>query len=248
MKFTNWIKQNSLSLIISISLVVIFLAFVFFSEESFKGLNNLAYFFLYMGISIFSWTLPKNRIFNIIKIILAVPYLILMFLMPFFGFLYASIYGILGPLAAITIFIHYVPEYLFNVDLLFATKLYLVLTIWSIVVVSFSEKIMRRVILIQDNDKPNNRKEKQIDFTLSLINNGIIKYIIYLSFFISLVIFSFTRLNQIEIFDNNDLNTAIIQSFVTFIAFDRLIMNKQLFKFSRIEILKNLMNVWKTYT
>ena len=170
--------------------------------------------------------------------------MILLFLKPFSGFLFSLIVGLYIPLGIIAMIFKNGPEYIFNIDLLYATKVYLILTIWSITISIFGERFMRYSILLQEYDKPKQSAETQIEFNKSLLDNGGIKYFIFTSYFIVLIIFSVVKLNHFKIFNNEDLYLAINLSFVTFLSFDRLLSSKKLLKIMPKKIGFNLVKIW----
>ena len=244
----NWFKSNAFVHALSVFLILAAYLIKDVSEFKLWGVNWFAYLSLYSGILIFSYTFPKNTFFNFVHLIIAIPYLFLQLFTPFINLFLALIVGFVLPIGTIFLFIEYVPEILLNIDLYFATKLYLSLTLSSIVVVTFGEKLMKYLISVQENGRVINRKEKRIEFTLSLVNNGIVKYLIFLLYFFLLLVFSISKFNGITIFEGENINSAILQSFVTFIAFDRLITNKKLMMIVPQKVKENLIALWKTNT
>ncbi|NQY31245.1 MAG: hypothetical protein HRT69_17485, partial [Flavobacteriaceae bacterium] len=229
MKFIKWLKEYSFSLIIS--LILITGSLIYYAYNGITSENFYFLLFLYMGVFSLVGTFPQNKILNILKVIIYIPFLLLMLIKPFFGFFLAIIIGVYAPLAIISLIFIHLPENLFQIDLLSSTKVYLIFTIWTIVISIYGEYFMKQAILIQEHDKSEEKKTSQIDFNKSLLNNGIIKYLLFLTYFIVLIVFSIIKLNHYDLFENDHLYLAINLSFFSFLSFDRLITNKNLINF-----------------
>lgn len=214
-----------------------------FGEE---GIHKLfLYFGIYLGLFLSTTLLPDNKIGNVITFIILIPYILSIIFLPFIELVLLFIIVFFTPLVFISMFIDKVPEAIFDTDLLFGTKLYLMLTISSILISVFAESIIVKFIPLWNSEKEDNRISKRVEFTLSLINRGVIKYTIYFSFFLLLIIFSVAKFNQIDIFENQDVMNVILTSFATFIAFDRLTLNKDLINMNPKGVLKKLVNLYR---
>jgi hypothetical protein len=156
---------------------------------------------------------------NVIYPLVVKPYLkmftgLLFFLCVFFGGIYFLIKNI--------------PNYI-GINLQFATKAYFALCFSSILLRSFGNKIISS--LVKMNYKVDNENE-HIELTLSLFNEERIRYAIYFLFLIILMFFSFLSFEEKNIFSYEKIPSAILTSFATFIAFDRLFNNWSLIKFN----------------
>ena len=140
-----------------------------------------------------------------------------------------------------------VPEQVFNYDMLISTKIYLIFTLSTITIVLYNERIIARVNKVQEYDKPNDREVKQLEFTKLFINKNNAKFGIYVFYFFILVVTSIITLNKIEVFENKDLMSATLQSFATYIAFERIINNTHIVGMSKRDLLTKLLEVFKTY-
>lgn len=59
-----------------------------------------------------------------------------------------------------------------------------------------------------------------------------------------MIIYSITSLNEIELFNIENTNVAVMQTFGTYIAFDRLISNRTLFDFKPKKFLHKISKIW----
>lgn len=73
------------------------------------------------------------------------------------------------------------------------------------------------------------KKFKLDELTEYILNKENIRFIIYSSFFIYLLIFSFQYLQNSSIFEIGEKDKAVYQSFLCFLAFDRLLLNSKRF-------------------
>jgi hypothetical protein len=60
-----------------------------------------------------------------------------------------------------------------------------------------------------------------------IINKENIRFVIYISFFIYLVVYSYKMLGNSSILETSLHDKAILQSFLCFLAFDRVILNSK---------------------
>lgn len=222
-----------------------FIGFIIFHSYAGDELGVLPFGLLYIGICALTWSLPENKFFNFIKIAVAIPYIIGIFILPFIELFFLLMVTVFTPLTVIALFIDKVPEAILGIDLLFNTKLYLMLIISSILISLFAEIIIVKFITYWNRTKSDERVSKRVEFTLGLINSGVIKYSIYFLFCLSLFVFSIAKFNQIDIFEDRDIVNVILTSFATFIAFDRLTLNKNLININPKRMFKKLLNLWQ---
>jgi len=229
-------------------LFLILLATVLYALHLFLYNFNkiLGYYFLYESISFLIMALPNRRPFKKIKFLVSALHSIGLLLDPIIRLSLAITSFFATPLALSLLLFHVIPELIFQIDLTLEVKIYLIATFSSIFMVLFGESAAN--IIKVDDYKPKERRKKQIEFVLSVINHDVIKYIIYLSFFISLLFFSFVQLNDMNLFGEKNIGIPILQAFGTFIAFDRLVQNKNLMNINLKRTFKKLLIVWETYT
>lgn len=122
----------------------------------------------------------------------------------------------------------YGPEF-FGYDLNYNTKAYLCITTTVILLRTFGNWLIKSIV--KWNYKIDNQVE-HIELTLFLVNEERIRYFIYFLFFISLAVLSYFSLEEIKVFSHLKLPMAILNSFATFIAYDRLFNSRNLIKFN----------------
>ncbi len=237
-------RKLSLKIIIPIICYVFFYGLHLFEKDS--G-SYYSYFFLYLGLYTSSHLLPNWIIFKQIKILIAIPAVLILLLGPLMQVFFFIIYALIVPFSIIALIYKIVPEYVFGVDLNYSTKLYLILVTGTITTTLFVEKIMLKVNQGLNYDKPEKRQKSQMELALTLVNTERIRFIIYTLFFCYLVIFSLSKLADFEIFTIPKINLSIFYSFVTFIAFERIIHNLKLMKFRPRTFLIKLFNTWEKH-
>lgn len=202
------------------------------------------YILTYLGVLSITLTLPDWKIFKIIKIIISIPAGIFFYIGPLLKVFFVFTYAYLLPFGLFSFFYKYVPIYILNFNLSYASKVYLVLTSTTIFVTLFSEKIMIWTNKIINENNPDELVSLYHSLGTHLINKHRTRYIIFFSFFIYLIIYSLTSLNQNDLFNIENTNVAIMQTFGTYIAFDRLISNRNLFEFKPKIFLQKLSKIW----
>jgi uncharacterized membrane protein (DUF485 family) len=98
---------------------------------------------------------------------------------------------------------------------------FIVLTLTSIIMTTFGDNIVRKWHDIQNKDD----KEKYYELSLKILDQKKSRYLIFFIYFVLLISFNISSLNDRPILGDADLTTAILQSFATFIAYDRLLTN-----------------------
>lgn len=129
-----------------------------------------------------------------------------------------------------------------NISLEYSTKLYLQISIYTILIRSFGNQLIG--FLVKFYYKTDNQKE-HVNLTLSLVNEERIRYSIYLVFLVLLVYFSIINLEGEDSFTHKNVPSAVLNSFASFIAFDRLINNWSLIKFNSKRHWELLIEVYK---
>ena len=203
--------------------------------------------FYYGFIFAMALILPKNRYINKILLVIKMPFFILTLFMPLIKMFYLFIWGFVVPFIICFLVFSVIPEVIFNIDLTDATKIYLIVTLGTIIIILFSDKIIQKVNSIQEGDKPH-RQESQLEFSRLFVNNGIAKFSIYAFYFIIIVVSSVVTLNRISTFLEKDMMLAIVQSFATYIAFERITNNLMLIKLNRKDIVLRLFKVFESYS
>jgi len=213
---------------------------IYFNKE------NSAYLYIitYMGIVFIIITLPDNKYFNWFKAIVLIPAGIIGVIGPLLKILFEFIFAYFLPLGFIAMFFKYVPEQLLNINIAFAAKVYLTLTTTSIFITLCSEKLMIWCRKTMNSDNPRELLHLYNDLGNLLINKQRTRYTIFFSFFCYLLLYSIASLNNIELFTVKNTNVAIMQTFATYVAFDRLLSNKNLFEFNPKLFLSKISLIW----
>jgi hypothetical protein len=214
-------------LIPSVIFLIIFLSFHYFAKKSGNFYDVYHWFFLYLSLLVISPSLSNNRFGKYLCYIIQFPAAILLVLAPYInaigtlGIIYIMVLSITG------VFFEIIPSKLFNLNLQESTYIYLVLTTASIIITTNGDKLVMLWHHIQEDEKD---KERQNAISLGILNQRRSKFIVFAVYFVAVVVFAFCNLNNIQLFDAPKIDTAILQSFATFVAFDRLLSNKGLLK------------------
>lgn len=88
------------------------------------------------------------------------------------------------------------------------------------------------------------KRFKLVKLCKYIVSKRNIVLIIYSIFFITLTIFNILSLQQGSYYQNSNIDNAILQSFATFVAFERIVDNVKLTKFSPSELLKTFKLSW----
>ena len=198
----------------------------------------------YIGLVLIAITIPDLREFNWIKLIILMPFAILGIIGPLLKFFVVFMCAYLMPFCVIALFYLKIPIYLFNIDLTYASNVYLTLVSSLIFITFFSEKLM-----IWFNEVFNGNNSKELtelyqNLGILLINKQRARYLIFFGFFLYLITYSLANLNEIELFEIKNVNVAIMQTFGTYIAFDRLMSNRSLFEFKYNVFQNKILKIW----
>lgn len=123
--------------------------------------------------------------------------------------------------------------------------IYIILTFSVIVSTIFNFQIKHIVYIVSPfrvyySIKLKKYKFKElIDY---LISENNVRFIIYLSYFLYLIIFNAFNLQNQNFYNNPVVDKAILQSFITFIAFDSVLRNFKSLEFKPSEMLTKILN------
>ena len=229
---------------INLFLIVFGMIIIIFSLYINTSHSMYGYILTYIGIVSITVTLPEWKFLKWIKIIILLPGDILSIIGPLFKISFVFFYAYLMPLIVFAFFYKYVPIYFFNIDLTYASNVYLTLTSTFIFITIFSENLMVWFNRIVNNDNPGELINLYDNLGTHLINKQRTRYLIFFGFFLYLIIYSIASLNEIELFNIKNTNVAIMQTFGTYIAFDRLISNRTLFDFKPKTFLHKIAKIW----
>jgi len=206
-----------------------------------------SYFLYYIAISSTSSLLPDWILFKQIKNIIGLPAAILMLSAPLIEVFYFLMFAFVFPFFLIYRLVDLISASLLNNNLNSATELYLVLVLGTIFITLFCEKTIKFMNKVMNYEKSKQRINSNLDLALSLANKSKVRFVIYLSFFIYLIIFSVERLNNIQIFETEQFNFAVFYSFATYIAFERILHNLNLMQINPKLFYSKLYKAWDSH-
>ena len=231
-------------LIFSIIVIVIQYYFVPMTKDSqlFFVVKMLQYMIAYNCVRIFSRMFKQWKYYGILYKVVEFPVVVYpLVIKPYIKmkigllfFLSVTFSVVYFPLKYLSLFT--------NLSLEYSTKLYLLISIYTILIRCFGNQLIS--LLVKYNYKTDNQKE-HVNLTLALVNEERIRYCIYLVFLILLVYFSIINLQGEDAFTHKNIPSAVLNSFASFIAFDRLINNWSLIKFNSKKHWELLIEVYK---
>lgn len=247
----NEIYSIIIILLTNILMVGILFLTMFLIEISSKVDYMLLKFLAYILLCIIIFQINKRHntlFFNTIANIIYAPFIILFFVVliaiPVLSvqmsvFLYL-VFSFLAPMTA-----YRIDEYFQLTVLNFETWVYIIITLGIIIAFSFHKYLkilVVKIVSIIHLKSERIQKLKLIelnDFVLS-INN--VKFTIFFLYLIYLITTNITALQHNSFYENQNIDKAVLQSFVTFVAIDRIltILKQTEFKPSKLlEILKS---------
>jgi hypothetical protein len=181
----------------------------------------ILWIFPYLAVLIILSFFTHYKPVRILHSILWLPGIALIAAGPFMQILWSFIYTYLMILGGTVILVFLIPKFFFHYSVEFAAGVYVVLTIASILATTFSEKIIKSVHSAQ------NREYSQFSerVSLKLFGQSNVRFAIFVFYFILLIVFNFSNLNKTPLLKQEHIDTAVLQSFATYVAFDRIISN-----------------------
>jgi hypothetical protein len=237
----NWLIENRFPLIISLFLYLIFQGFYLYGG---KDGQLFSWMFLYMGILLFSSTLPNWKLLTPILIILQIPMLLLKLIHPFiqtflmFIMLFTFSFGLLALL------LKHFPEYPFQLDMTFASKFYILLITGSMILTLWGHKAIPYFNSIINSSRAEEKENTQLVLTLSIMNRNKIKFLIYIGFLIYLIPYSIALLSNTYLFNIPNVDKAVFNAFISYTAFERVLTNIDLMKIDWKSFFNKLFKAW----
>lgn len=131
------------------------------------------------------------------------------------------------------------------INLNFATHIYIMVT-FSVVFATLGNTQLKKLIyMVSPFRLTQLQKLKKIDFkelTDYLLSENNIKFIIYSIYFLYLLVINFFNFQQNSFYSNSETDKAVLQSFITFIALERLVTNLKELDFKPSEMIKRLLD------
>lgn len=188
----------------------------------------------------------KNKVFDFVTQAIMLPFSLL------YGFVTVAIpilstqiylFAYLGLSFFIPLVLYRIDERLFITGLKEETWSYLIITSGVIIATLLHKQITFLTFklipfLARKSEKMN--RVKLVELCEYIVSKNNIKLVIYSLFFIALIVFNILSLQQNSYFDNPNIDEAILQSFVTYIALERILTNLKLTEFRPSELLKTV--------
>lgn len=251
------IKKESKSTLLVLTIIITSLVIMFFLSmgmehlNATKSVNWVFYFFGYVVLLIFFGWLHKkfpNKLLKYLNIGISLPLAIFSFLfqfaIPTIGLvLHIFLFGLFA--FALPLLLIRANEYFDYITLTEQTALFINLTFATCFSVAFYKQILNFVYRFGPFRIKESKKMKKFrldELTEYILNKENIRFIIYSSFFIYLIIFSFQYLQNSSIFEIQEKDRAVYQSFLCFLAFDRILLNSKSFILLPSEFLNKMIN------
>lgn len=238
------IKATILIFLINIiaALIVIGFNYIIENVEKLKyfGVAILAYIALNIIFNFLNFKLD-NRIIKVITTILGFP-----------AALFTATISVLIPALMIQVYLILyliisviVPLIILRLDEKFHLTnfsieawIYLIITVGVITATLFNRQIQNiifRIIPFTAIKKEREERSKIIELCNYIISTSNIKLVIYSLYFIGLLLFNFFTFQDSSFFDTKNIDKAILQSFITFLAFERMFANLKISEFKRMQ-------------
>lgn len=131
------------------------------------------------------------------------------------------------------------------INLNFSTHIYIMVTFSVVFATLGNAQIKKLIYLVSPFRLTQLQKLKKIDFkelTDYLLSESNIKFIIYSIYFLYLIIINLFNFQQNSFYSNPETDKAVLQSFITFIALERLLTNLKELDFKPSEMIKRLLD------
>lgn len=188
----------------------------------------------------------KNKIFDFISLVVLFPLsLLYAFIKVAIPILSTQIYLFvyLGFSFIIPVIFYRIDENLLLTELKDETWIYIIITTGVITATLFHKQITFLTFKsIPFNFRKSEKMKRFIPIELCeyIVSKNNIKLVIYALFFVAIIVFTFLDLQQNSYYENPNIDKSILQSFVTFIAFERILTNSKLTEFRPSQLLKTL--------
>ncbi len=238
----HWFEVNRFHILIALFLYLLFQGFYLIGSKDYKFYS---WIFLYMSVLFLSYILPRWKLLLPILIIVELPMILIKLIHPFIQSLLVIKILFLFTFGILAIILKYFPEYPFELDITFSSKLYILLIIGSMALTLWGNKAIIYLNTIINNTRTELRVEKQLEFTLSIVRSNKIKFVIYLGFLIYLIAYSIAHLSNTSLFKLPNVDKSIFNAFITYTAFERVLSNLNLIKINWKSFLNKLFEAWK---
>lgn len=202
-----------------ILVIIFYLADNLIDEHSFTSdilYKGVIWIFLYTAIYLVLGLFVRFRYMKIVHEIVGIPLLLFVaittisqaFIVPFVVTVITS--SLIG-------FVYYILTISFNWPFEIAAGIYFTATFSAIILTSYGEHLVKYWHKLKDLDKPDLVR----DLSIKIVEQNKIRMSIFMLYFISLFVLNLSSLSGVHIIEP-DTSIALLQSFATFIAYDRL--------------------------
>lgn len=216
--------KDKLSLLVFILLAAFLLSIFQYIAPNNVNIGFVAvvkWVFLYFGLQIFLSLFDRYKFVRNIQLIVLIPGALLEALSPIVASFGAIFIAYIFAAGASTIVLISTRTFLFHCSYQYATMVYIVLTATSIIMTTFGDKIVQKWHAVQSEKD----KDYYHQLSLRLLDQKKSRYLMFGIYFILLIVFNIASFNGTPLFGDDKITTAILQSFATYIAFDRLQTN-----------------------
>jgi hypothetical protein len=232
MEQANLGKGNEPSSKSRIFVSLMLLALFFVIKNTGIGRDNVSSLFIwvfpYISLLLLSSIFKKYKVGKIVHAIISIPAAIVLTIGPLLSAIGSIFIVYIFIFSFSAIIFHKIPALFFNTKVSFANSIYLTLTTTSIIVTSMSDKLIGFWHRLQESDIE--LRNLQTKIALSILNQKRAKFLTFGIYFILLILTNFYSFNGDSLLGIPKADTAILQSLATFLAFDRLLSNKDMLK------------------
>lgn len=227
-------KKEVRALIILVGIIVLSIVIIYVFSKSLEriGIFLIGYMIFFICFSLLSSKF-SNKFIKVVNLIFSFPfmiiYVVLKFSMPFSSTILHGFIFLVIVLFFPIVFMKSNSYFEFQ-ELSKENYIFITLTFSSIVSNVFYKWIIKLVFKLSPiglNDSQKTEKIKLKELIEYLITPQNIRFLIYSLYFIYMCIFSFKFLERKSFFETESVDTAIMQAFLTFLAFDSLRINSK---------------------
>lgn len=236
-------------LLVNVVMTIFLLLFTFLFEYIPTIKNWKIYLIIYVVLLVIAYILGgkiKNKIISFLYLLLASPfgifYAVFTIAIPFL-MLQVHLFLYLGLCFLIPTLLYRLYEFLGFTPITMQLQVYLTLSLTVICSIIFYKQIRYIVHTFSPARLKTSEKLKPYkieELSNYLISENNIKFVVFVIYFIIIVIVNFYNFQDLSYYETEKIDKAVIQSFVTYIAFDRIISSLKQVEFKPSEMVKKL--------
>lgn len=248
-------KPNYKELRALLALIIIFICAIILILL-FGSVNNSVFVFImvyFVLVLLLQPLIEKNipvisRIIKFLSIPVAVILVLLMLLRPAVIFFFKTVFYFTFSTLIPFLLVKFNEK--FNLlAISFESEVFILLTFSSIIAVWFQKYIFQIIshipILTISRQKNNQVNEKTNELLYYSFSKPNVRFIIYLVFFTFLIVYSFNSFENKNVFSSEKIDKSILQSFLSFLAFDRILQNSKNWNFKPSDFLKSFIQTFR---